>query len=124
MMDKQGKRTAIGCLSGVVLLGVLLGMGGCLKNGCGPHYSDGQRMGELRKFSRKGFFVKSYEGELLLSDNKMGKPDIWTFSVKDPQVARQLQEVPPGTKVIVEYYQYLFKPMGQDSDYTVIGVRK
>jgi hypothetical protein len=37
-----------------------------LFSGCSHNYSDGYRVGYVRKFSRKGLIWKSWEGELLL----------------------------------------------------------
>lgn len=34
--------------------------------GCSSNYSEGFRVGYVRKFSQKGVFIKSWEGELLL----------------------------------------------------------
>jgi hypothetical protein len=34
--------------------------------GCSSNYSKGFRIGQVRKFSQKGVFIKSWEGELLL----------------------------------------------------------
>lgn len=59
--------------------------------GCSSNYSDGFRVGVLRKFSRKGLLIKSWEGELLLNagmrDDGHGQQmvvnETWEFSV-DP----------------------------------------
>ncbi len=45
----------------VMLLLAVLVFGGCSSN-----YSKGFRIGTVRKFSEKGVFIKSWEGELLL----------------------------------------------------------
>jgi hypothetical protein len=45
---------------------VLMFVASLLLFGCSAHYSDGSRVGVVRKFSKKGVFIKSWEGELLL----------------------------------------------------------
>lgn len=61
--------------------------------GCSANYSDGSRAGVIRKFSKKGVFMKSWEGELLLGGvvNSGGKDsqlvnETWEFSV-DPKAS-------------------------------------
>lgn len=52
-------------------------------------YSDGSRTGVVTKFSKKGIFWKTWEGEMNLGGMKkdsegMLVPNIWQFSVTDP----------------------------------------
>lgn len=62
--------------------------------GCSSSFSEGSRVGVLRKFSKKGVFIKSYEGELLLNaglkDDGKGQQmvvnETWDFSV-DPDAS-------------------------------------
>src|SRR5215212_8102049 len=53
-------------------------------------YSDGERAGILQKFSRKGWFCKTYEGELAMSIVPGVTPTIWEFSVRDDRVVPAL----------------------------------
>jgi hypothetical protein len=113
-------------LAVIVAVVVLIG---CTFTGCNADYSDGQRAGELRKFSRKGVMTKSWEGTLLLSDGYVrrsdgsGSPDVWAFSVTDEAVAREL-EGKVGSRVSVDYRQWLVRPVfKQDSGYTVVKVK-
>lgn len=53
-------------------------------------YSEGERAGILQKFSRKGWICKTYEGELALYIVGGVAPEIWYFSTRDPELARQL----------------------------------
>jgi len=55
-------------------------------------YSEGERAGILQKFSRKGWICKTYEGELALYVVGGVAPQIWNFSTRDPEVARQLTQ--------------------------------
>ena len=48
-------------------------------------YSDGDRAGVLQKFSRRGWFCKTYEGELAMTTAPGVAPIIWDFSARDPQ---------------------------------------
>lgn len=62
--------------------------------GCSSNYSDGSRVGVVRKFSKKGVLIKSWEGELLLNagmkDDGHGQQmvvnETWEFSV-DPEAS-------------------------------------
>ncbi len=53
-------------------------------------YSEGERAGVLQKFSRKGWICKTYEGELALYIVGGVAPEIWHFSTRDEELARQL----------------------------------
>lgn len=117
---------AVGCLSVIAIC--LLGLAMLFTSkGCVPDYSNGERSGQLRKFSRKGMFMKSWEGELLLSNgyvrnsNGQGSPDIWTFSVTDENVAKELEKADPDQRITLRYRQWLIGPMSQDTKYTVVA---
>ena len=53
-------------------------------------YSDGDRAGVLQKFSKRGWICKTWEGELAMYVVGGVAPQIWLFSVRDPQVVEQL----------------------------------
>lgn len=53
-------------------------------------YSEGERAGVLQKFSKKGWICKSYEGELALYVVGGVSPQIWYFSTRDEDLAKQL----------------------------------
>jgi hypothetical protein len=53
-------------------------------------YSEGDRAGVLQKFSKKGWICKTYEGELALYVVGGVAPQIWYFSTRDEEVAKQL----------------------------------
>ena len=55
-------------------------------------YSEGERAGVLQKFSRKGWICKTYEGELALYIVGGVAPEIWYFSTRDPELARELSK--------------------------------
>jgi len=45
-------------------------------------YSEGWRAGKLVKFSRKGFIIKTWEGQL---STGVGQDHLWDFSVEDKE---------------------------------------
>lgn len=83
-------------------------------------YSEGERIGVLRKFSKKGLKYKTYEGELMLNAG-MGtvKLDTFNFSVQDENLANELsKEI--GKKAKLHYVEYLIIPYKVgDSPYLV-----
>jgi hypothetical protein len=68
-------------------------------------YSEGERAGVLQKFSKRGWVCKTYEGELALYVVGGIAPQIWYFSVRDPQVAEQLHKA-VGQQVRVHYTEH------------------
>jgi len=89
-------------------------------------YSDGDRVGYLQKFSRKGWICKTYEGELAMTTVPGVAPVIWTFSVKiwDDGTAKQINDV-LGKKVALHYREFRYIPstcFGETS-YFVDGVK-
>lgn len=59
--------------------------------GC-DHYSQGDRVGVVYKFSRKGIICKTWEGEMNLggmrqqsdaNGNSQTVPNVWAFTVRD-----------------------------------------
>lgn len=68
-------------------------------------YSEGERAGVLQKFSRKGWLCKTYEGELALYVVGGVAPQIWQFSTRDAQLAKQLSEA-VGKTVQLHYTEH------------------
>jgi len=68
-------------------------------------YSEGERVGVLQKFSRKGWICKTYEGELALYVVAGVAPQIWNFTVRDDAVARKLNPV-IGERVRLHYAEH------------------
>jgi len=77
-------------------------------------YSDGFRDGTVYKLSRKGYLVKTYEGELATegysreAEVKSGQSggNRWAFSVEDPLVWQELQSLPPNEHVRLHYTEW------------------
>ncbi|MEO8029692.1 MAG: hypothetical protein ABI765_02520 [Gemmatimonadota bacterium] len=68
-------------------------------------YSDGYRAGILQKFSHKGWVCKTSEGELAQAVVQGIAPLIWDFSVRDPNIERQLDTL-VGRKVSLHYVEH------------------
>jgi hypothetical protein len=86
-------------------------------------YSDGERSGELIKFSHKGVMFKTYEGEL---SQGISGAKIFTFSVldKDEKVIADLKKL-SGQYVKVTYIErYRTFPWWGDTKYFVTQVQK
>jgi hypothetical protein len=88
-------------------------------------YSEGERAGVLQKFSRKGWVYKTHEGELAMTTVPGVAPTLWSFSVRDAGVARQLSDH-VGQRVVVHYAEHRGLPtecFGETS-YFVDSVRR
>ena len=74
---------------------------------CSYTYSEGSRAGIVLNFSKKGYFLKTYEGELNMGgmgnvSNTTQMNLIWDFSVKNQAVADTLMKL-EGKKVSLHY---------------------
>jgi hypothetical protein len=67
-------------------------------------YSNGYRSGTLQKFSRKGWICKTEEGELWQSQQTF-RPTIWLFTVREPEIARQLDTL-VGKEIRLHYTEH------------------
>lgn len=85
-------------------------------------YSEGDRTGELIKFSSKGYIFKTWEGEI---SQGISGAQIFRFSVLDenPEVIQQLKDY-QGQYVKISYIErYKTFPWWGDSNYFVIAVK-
>ena len=91
----------------------------------GFSYSKGERAGYLQKLSDKGWVCKTWEGELALQNMPGAAPEIFRFSVRSDEVAKQIQSF-EGQKVAVHYEQHKGVPSTcfGESEYFVTGVTK
>ena len=92
-----------------------------------PNYSKGVRAGVVQKYSVKGIIFKSgevimflpVEGIVMTND----PTNLFTVSCvfsKTPEDCKTIEKaVATRQKILVEYQQWLKKPITQDSDYTV-----
>lgn len=72
-------------------------------------YSDGNRAGYIQKFSNKGWFCKTHEGELAMTTVPGTAPVLWEFTVWDSKVADQLSQV-MGKRVVLHYKEFRYLP--------------
>lgn len=68
-------------------------------------YSDGERAGYLKKFSRKGWLCKTYEGELAMTSVPGVAPVLWQFTVRDEGLAIRLNSM-MGQRVSLGYDEH------------------
>ena len=68
-------------------------------------YSDGERVGYLQKLSRKGWVCKTFEGELAMTTVPGVAPVLWSFTVRDPAVAAQINAV-LGKRMALHYEEH------------------
>jgi hypothetical protein len=66
------------------------------------NYSDGDRIGYVQKFSRKGWVCRTWEGELAMTPVPGAAPEIFYFTVRDDAVAKKVTEA-EGKKVALHY---------------------
>ena len=101
-------KKAIGWLIALIILAGLAGVGYFKFMWV---FSDGTKTGELNSLTYTGYIWKTYEGEIILtgygSKNSQGtvQSKNFKFSVKDREVAQQLQNL-TGSKVTVHYKEY------------------
>lgn len=102
--DRRPRRWLLRLLIWLPLLAVVLG-GAWTWFALSWSYSEGERAGVLQKFSRKGWICKTYEGELALYIVGGVAPEIWYFSTRDPELARQLSSN-VGRQIRVHYSEH------------------
>ncbi len=94
-----------------------------------PHYSSGMRTGVVYKIGEKGFFWKTWEGEMnvggMSSDgNGIAIPVVWSFSVKEKSVVDDLiRSAEKGARVTVRYDQAFIRKFTEgESPCLAIGI--
>lgn len=112
-------------VGGGVLLVVLIAWGYFASGGM--TYSEGSRAGVVVKFSHKGTFIKTWEGELSMGAiDQGGVREKWAFSVEDGPMVQQVQEaMDHGQRVKLLYReQYRQQSWKGSTKYFIIGVEK
>lgn len=72
-------------------------------------YSSGERAGFVQKISEKGFFCKTYEGELVLVTVPGTQAEKFYFTAKNESVFRQINDT-IGQRVRITYKQHKWIP--------------
>ncbi len=103
MRRRSGSRFLRGLLTVVVL--VLIGFGLWTWLALNWSYSDGERAGLLQKFSNKGWLCKTNEGELALYIVTGISPQVWDFTVRDPEAAAAVAKA-VGHRVQLHYTEH------------------
>jgi len=87
-------------------------------------YSAGDRSGILRKFSRKGWLCKTWEGELAMTTVPGVMPEPWAFTVRDDGMANDVNAM-IGKQVVLHYKEHrgLWSDCFGDTQYFVDSVR-
>jgi hypothetical protein len=87
-------------------------------------YSDGDRSGILRKFSRKGWLCKTWEGELAMTTVPGVMPELWTFTVRKSADADRVNAA-LGRQVVLHYNEHrgLWNDCFGETEYFVDSVR-
>ena len=73
------------------------------------NYSTGERAGWIQKFSKKGWFCKTWEGELAMVSMPGAMPEKFYFTVWDDAVAGELNKV-MGKRVSLHYEEKVGLP--------------
>lgn len=86
-------------------------------------YSSGERAGYVQKLSKKGFIVKTWEGELAMVSIPGTLPEIFHFTVRNDTVAAQIN-ASLGKRVRLHYNQHIGVPLSifGETEYFVDGV--
>ena len=94
----------------------------------GWSFSDGERAGTISKFSRRGYFFKTYEGVLNVGgfSGETGSltPQFFDFSVRDEAIAKQITDaVKSGQRVTLHYEEKILRlPWNGDTKYYITNV--
>jgi len=132
----NGKKSKRGWLYiDIAFLVCLLLIGGCC-GGCisdkGFHYSEGHRDGYIQKFSKKGLFFKTWEGEMALPGfRNVGAGDnqtvsnVFAFTVDDEKLIEEINNLTANDFVRIYYDQrVLGSPLHGETGYFVTKVEK
>jgi hypothetical protein len=87
-------------------------------------YSDGDRVGYVQKFSRKGWVCRTWEGELAMTPVPGSTPQMFNFTVRDAEVAKRIAAA-EGKQVALHYKEKRGVPSScfGDTSYFITEVR-
>jgi hypothetical protein len=92
-----------------VLVGIVILVVGYFWVALSWNYSTGERAGWIQKFSKKGWFCKTWEGEMAMVSMPGAVPEKFYFTVWDDAVADNLNKV-MGKRVALHYEEKVGLP--------------
>jgi hypothetical protein len=98
------KKRVIGVVAGLLIVAVLLAAG-YVYGSLHWVYSSGERVGYVQKISRKGWLVKTWEGELTMAPIPGAIPEKFFFTVREDVVAQQINQG-LGKRISLSYEQH------------------
>lgn len=87
-------------------------------------YSEGERVGYVRKLSNRGWLCKTWEGEISMTNSVGAQETTFAFTVRDPAVVEKLRAL-EGKQVTVLYKERVGIPSScfGDTPYHAYDVR-
>ena len=87
-------------------------------------YSEGERIGFVQKFSKKGWICRTGEGELAMSPVPGATPQLFPFTVRDDIAVKKIQAL-AGKKMSLHYQEKRGLPSScfGDTSYFITDVR-
>jgi hypothetical protein len=92
-----------------VLVGIAIVVFGYFWVALNWNYSTGERAGWIQKFSKKGWFCKTWEGEMAMVSMPGAIPEKFYFTVWDDAVAGEVNKV-MGKRVSLHYQEKVGLP--------------
>jgi hypothetical protein len=121
---KQAKKWTLRVAIGAVLL-LVVGVGLYTAVALNYTYSKGERVGFVQKLSKRGWVCKTNEGDLAMVNMPGQTAQMFSFTVRDDQVAKQIEDL-SGHRVVLEYEEHKGIPSScfGDTQYFVTSVHK
>jgi hypothetical protein len=121
---KQAKKWTLRIAIGAVLL-LVVGVGLYTAVALNYTYSKGERVGFVQKLSKRGWVCKTNEGDLAMVNMPGQTAQMFSFTVRDDQVAKQIEDF-SGHRVVLEYEEHKGIPSScfGDTQYFVTSVHK
>jgi hypothetical protein len=87
-------------------------------------YAKGERAGWVQKFSQKGWFCKTWEGELVMVSMPGTQAEKFAFSVRGDALANRINQA-AGKRVVIIYEQHKGVPSScfGETDYFATDIR-
>jgi hypothetical protein len=87
-------------------------------------FSEGERAGYVQKFSKKGWIIKTWEGELQMIPVPGAIPEKFLFSVRGDITAQKINNA-MGKKVVLKYEQHKGVPTNffAETEYYITDIK-